>query len=57
MIENLAANYEQYIMILLAVLGVASAVARVTPNESDNKIVDTIWKFVNKLGLRGGPTE
>jgi len=43
--------------IILAALGLFSAVARITPNDSDNKIAATIWKWVNKLGLRGGPTE
>ncbi len=57
MIENITENYGQYVVILLAVLGAASAIARVTPNKSDDKIVNGIWKFVNKLGLRGGPTK
>jgi hypothetical protein len=43
--------------IIFAALGLFSAIARVTPNESDNKWADKAWKFVNNLGLRGGPTE
>ncbi len=57
MLDNILENADSYVMILLAVLGVASAIARVTPNSSDNKVMDMIWKFINKLGLRGGPTE
>ena len=46
-----------YVAIFLAVLGLGSAVARVTPNKADNAFFDAIWKIVNKLGLRGGPTD
>ena len=52
MIENLAV----YSGVILAALGLFSAIARITPNKADNKIADALWKFVNKLGLRGGPT-
>ena len=54
--EQLLVDYGQYVVIFMAVMGVASAIARVTPNKSDDKIVNAIWKFVNTLGLRGGPT-
>jgi len=57
MLENITENWPQYVAVLLAVLGAASAIARITPNDSDNKVIDAIWKFVNKLGLRGGPTD
>ena len=50
-------NIEEYVLIFLAILGVASAIARVTPNKSDNAIMDKIWKIVNGLGLRGGTKE
>ena len=46
-----------WVAILLAVLGLGSAVARITPNTSDNKFFDAVWKIVNKLGLRGGSTD
>ncbi len=57
MLENISTNWVQYSTIILAALGLASAIARITPNKADNKVVDAIWKFVNKLGLRGGPTD
>jgi hypothetical protein len=47
----------EYIEILFALLGLASTVARITPNTSDNRWMDAAWKFVNALGLRGGPTK
>jgi hypothetical protein len=42
---------------VLSLLGLFSAIARKTPNKSDNKWADRLWKFVNILGLRGGPTD
>lgn len=54
--DNFIENLDKYALIIFAVLGVASAVARLTPNDSDNKIIDAIYKVLNKLGLRGGPT-
>ena len=37
--------------IVLMVLGVASAVAKLTPTKSDDKIVDAVFKVVHGLGL------
>lgn len=37
--------------LVLAVLGLASAVARVTPTEADNKVVDFIFGIIHTLGL------
>lgn len=53
--EFLTNHWDETILIALAALGLFSAIARITPNESDNKIADWIWKRVNNLGLRGGP--
>ena len=55
--DTIIANPELVLPIVLALLGLFSAIARYTPNTSDNKWADRAWKFVNKLGLRGGPTE
>lgn len=57
MLENMIENLTEYSVVILAVLGAASAIARITPNTADNKVMDVIWKIVNKLGLRGGSTE
>lgn len=48
---------ELYIAAFFALLGLGSAVARLTPNPKDDKWMSKIWKFVNHLGLRGGPTD
>ncbi len=57
MIENIVANADKYLVILFAVLGLGSAIARVTPNDSDNRVMAIIWKWGNRLGLRGGATD
>ena len=44
-------------VILFALLGLFSAIARMTPNPRDDKWASKAWAFVNALGLRGGPTE
>jgi len=56
-IDYVTTNWESISVVVLAVLGLSSAIARLTPNESDNAIMDWIWKRLNNLGLRGGPTE
>ena len=56
-ISYITGHWDQIIAVVLAVLGAASAIARITPNESDNAVLDWIWKRLNNLGLRGGPTE
>ncbi len=50
-------GYQLYIALFFALLGVASAVARLTPNPKDDRLVSKIWEVVNRLGLRGGPTD
>jgi len=57
MLETIIQNPVLLVPVLLAVLGLFSAIARITPNTSDNKWADTMWKWVNKIGLRGGPTD
>lgn len=48
-LTNFLANGEQYIQIGLAVIGVASLVANLTPTQTDNKIVNAVGKVVNFL--------
>jgi len=36
--------------IILRVVGIFSVIATMTPNESDNKIADSLMKFINLLG-------
>jgi len=47
----LAAHWSDIIEIALQVLGVASLVARMTPTEADNKVVDAVFGFVHFFGL------
>jgi len=41
----------KYATLILSVLGLFSIIAKMTPTEADNKIVDFLYKVVNFLGL------
>ncbi len=51
MIEWLATNWATLLGGILAVLGGASILARLTPTEVDNKVIDAILKVIKVLGL------
>lgn len=41
----------ELINIVLGTLGVFSILAKLTPTDADNKILDAVYKFINMLGL------
>jgi len=45
------ANWSLIAVAFLAVLGAASAIAKLTPTKSDDKVVDWILKIVHTLGF------
>ena len=47
-------NFEKYVELALMVVGLFAAIATITPNDSDNKIVKAIYTIINKLGLNVG---
>lgn len=47
-------NFDQLIMIALAVVGAAAAIATVTPTQTDNKIVDAVYKVLHTLAMNFG---
>lgn len=49
--EYITAHASDLSALLLAVLGVFSIVAKLTPTESDNAILDKILAVVHTLGL------
>ena len=49
--EWLMANWQQVITAILAVLGAASVVAKLTPTEADDKVINAILKAIHGLGL------
>ena len=51
MIEWLVSNWSITITGVLAVLGGASILAKLTPTQSDDKIIAAILKVINVLGL------
>ena len=44
-------NISNYVELGLAMLGVASIIAKLTPTEVDNKVVGILIKIVHVLGL------
>ena len=52
--EWLTSNGAQIIELIVQIVGVASLVATLTPNESDNKAVDFILNIINMLGANIG---
>jgi len=51
MIEYLIANAEKLVIALTALITLASALANLTPTETDNKIVAALSKVINVLAL------
>jgi hypothetical protein len=51
------ANWGQVLLIITQVVGVAALIATLTPNQSDNAIVDTVLKVINTLGGNVGKAE
>jgi|TARA_R100001443_G_scaffold81639_1_gene88607 choline-glycine betaine transporter len=54
MIEYITENAEQLLQIAASVIAVASLVATLTPNESDNKWVQRISGVISWLALNVG---
>ncbi|MAN22108.1 MAG: hypothetical protein CL985_03100 [Euryarchaeota archaeon] len=54
MIEYITENAEQLLQIAASVIAVASLVATMTPNESDNKWVQRISGVISWLALNVG---
>ena len=44
-------DMEQIGTVALAFVGLFAAIAAMTPNEADNKIVDVLYKAINLFGL------
>ncbi len=52
--EYIVENWDTIGAIALQVIGAAALVATLTPNETDNKIVDALSKIINLLGANFG---
>ena len=44
-------DLQNIILLILAILGVFSVIAKMTPTDVDNKIIDKIMKIIHTLGL------
>ena len=54
MIQYIIENSEQLVQIVASVIAVASLIATMTPNESDNKWVARVSRVVSWLALNVG---
>tara|TARA_Y100000592_G_C5207475_1_gene193383 strand:- start:239 stop:418 length:180 start_codon:yes stop_codon:yes gene_type:complete len=52
--EYIVENWDNIGAIALQVIGIAALVATMTPNKTDNKIVDALSKIINLLGANFG---
>lgn len=43
-------NFDNILQIALEVVGIFSIVATMTPNDSDNKVVEFVLKIINAVG-------
>jgi len=48
---------ENWLIIATTAISIASVVAKITPNETDNKIIAMIQKFVDTIAMSSKPTE
>ena len=49
-----AIDVGEIVTAILAILGGFSVLAKITPTKSDDKFIDAILNFINKLGLTKG---
>ena len=50
----ITANWEQVIVAMSSIVGGFSIIATMTPNKTDNAIVDKMMRFVNFMGANFG---
>jgi len=55
--EWIIANWETIVAIITGIVTTFSVIAKLTPTETDNKIVGWLLKFVDFLAINNKPTE
>tara|TARA_R100001244_G_scaffold121224_2_gene90849 strand:- start:1188 stop:1361 length:174 start_codon:yes stop_codon:yes gene_type:complete len=48
---------ENWLVVVTSVVTIASVIVKITPNETDNKILEIIIKIFEKLGLNTPPVK
>lgn len=56
-INYIMANWEQILMGVTSIVGGFSVLATMTPNKSDNQVIDTIMRVINLLGANVGKSK
>ena len=49
--EFITSNWAEIVTVVLAVLGAASAIAKLTPTQADDKVIAAILKVIHAVGL------
>jgi hypothetical protein len=55
--EYIIQNWEQILTGVASIVGGFSVLATMTPNKSDNQVVDTIMRVINLLGANVGKSK
>lgn len=50
-------NLETILLIITGIISVASLIAKITPNETDNKFIAIVQKIIDALALTTGKTK
>ena len=53
-IQEFLDNINPWYAVITSVIGTFATIATMTPNETDNKIVDALYKLINLLGMNKG---
>ena len=55
MIDWIMANWSQISIVIACIITIASVVVKLTPNETDNKVLEKIIKIAEAIGLNTDP--
>ena len=55
--EYIVTNWDSIVAVITGLVTTASIIAKLTPTETDNKVVGYALKFVDFLALNNKPTE
>lgn len=50
-------NWDTIFLIITGIISVASLIAKITPNETDNKFIAIVQKIIDALALTTGKTK
>jgi len=57
MFDWIAENWQVVAMVIPGIITLASVIVKLTPNETDNEVLEAVIKFFEKLGLNTDPVK